>query len=218
MSQTGSMRPLDPARTITIVSGMPRSGTSMMMQMLEAAGLEVATDESRVADEDNPKGYYELDAVKRMPDDAAFMKSLIGRVVKVVAPLLIHLPPEYDYRILFIERDLDEIMASQRSMLERLSGGEVSETHDEALAQAIEHQLGHVKRWLAQQEQIRTCFVRYRFVLDAAREASVVVADFLEETGGLPSRPEFETKAVVASRMAAVVDPGLYRHSRTGRR
>jgi hypothetical protein len=109
-------RHLDPARMITIVSGLPRSGTSMMMQMLEAAGLEIASDALRAADADNPRGYYELEAVKRIRDDDSFLGECVGRVVKIVAPLLPSLPEEYDYRIVFMERDLAEVLASQREM------------------------------------------------------------------------------------------------------
>ena len=76
---------LDPARTITIVSGLPRAGTSMMMQMLEAAGFEIATDGRRVADQDNPKGYYELDAVRRLREDASCLDEAVGRAVKIIA-------------------------------------------------------------------------------------------------------------------------------------
>ena len=126
----------------------------MMMQMLEAAGLEVATDGRRAADADNPKGYYELDAVKRLREDSSFLQSIVGQAVKVVAPLLSFLPPEYDYRVIFMERDLDEIMASQRSMLDRVAGGDVRESDDEALARAYGHQLAQVRRWLAERKRM----------------------------------------------------------------
>jgi len=90
--------------TIGIVSGLPRSGTSMIMQMLDAAGLPVLTDGLRPPDSDNPRGYYEFEPVKALKTDASFLEAAVGRVVKVVAPLLPSLPPAYDYRIVFVER------------------------------------------------------------------------------------------------------------------
>ena len=110
---------LDPGRTITIVSGLPRSGTSMMTQMLEAAGFEIASDGRRVADPDNPRGYYELDAVKRLRQDTSCLAAAVGRAVKIVALLLPALSRDYDYRVIFVERELDEVLASQRAMLDR---------------------------------------------------------------------------------------------------
>ena len=142
---------LDPARTITIVSGLPRSGTSMMMQMLEAAGFGIASDGRRVADRDNPKGYYELDAVKRLREDASCLGEAVGRAVKVIAPLLPSLSGDYDYRVIFVERALDEVLASQRAMLDpkRVSG---AQPDDDALKRAYENQLSEVKSWLAPAE------------------------------------------------------------------
>lgn len=104
---------------ITIVSGLPRSGTSMMMQMLQAGGLEIFTDQERLPDEDNPRGYFELEAVKGLVTDNAFLRNAEDQVVKVVAQLIPYLPAELRYRVIFMDRDFDEIIASQRKMLER---------------------------------------------------------------------------------------------------
>ncbi|HZD55295.1 MAG TPA: hypothetical protein VE136_01120, partial [Anaerolineales bacterium] len=99
---------------MTIVSGLPRSGTSMMMKMLEAGGVPPLTDEIRTADRDNPKGYYEFERVKKMPDgDKAWMVEARGKSVKVISALLEHLPPQYDYKVIFMRRDMNEILASQ---------------------------------------------------------------------------------------------------------
>ena len=102
---------------VIVVSGLPRSGTSMIMQMLETAGLPLLTDGVRPPDADNPRGYYEFEPVKAIKTDASFLEVAVGRVVKVVAPLLPSLPPLYDYRIVFVERALCEVLASQRAML-----------------------------------------------------------------------------------------------------
>ena len=105
---------------IVIVSGLPRSGTSLMMQMLSSGGLEVVTDNVRTADVDNPRGYYELEKVKRVKADASWLPDVRGKVFKMVSQLLYDLPPTQCYRVIFMERDLDEILASQERMLERL--------------------------------------------------------------------------------------------------
>ena len=97
---------------ITIVSGLPRSGTSLMMQMLEAGGMPVLTDGIRDADEDNPRGYYELEAVKRTKDDPAWLHGAPGKVVKMIYLLLYDLPTTYNYRIIFMRRPLSEVVAS----------------------------------------------------------------------------------------------------------
>lgn len=219
MSRIEFPRVLDPNRTITVVSGLPRSGTSMMMQMLEAAGLEVATDIRRTANSDNPQGYYELEAVKRLREDSSFLESVIGRVVKVVTPLVPFLPPEYDYRVISMERDLDEVLASQRVMLDRRGSAEAHNTADAAddasdvaLARAYGRQLEKVNLWLAEQPNVRACVVSHRLTLASPSEVGVFVAAFLEETGAFGlSDDRSEARALAATRMAAAIDADLYR-------
>lgn len=212
MSQIEAVRALDPSRTITVVSGLPRSGTSMMMQMLEAAGLELATDGHRAANSDNPLGYFELEAVKRLREDSSFLKSVIGRVVKVVTPLIPFLPPEYVYRVISMERDLDEILASQRVMLDRRGSGEIHDVDDETLARAYRRQLEKVNLWMAGQSNVRVCAVSHRLALGSPSEVGLRVTAFLEETGAFePMQGRSEADALVATRMAAVVDSHLYR-------
>lgn len=106
-------------QTLNIVSGLPRSGTSMVMQMLAAAGLPILTDGPREADEDNPRGYYEFEQVKSLHEDITWLKNSLGRVVKIVAPVLRYLPTNIPCRIVLIERNLDEILTSQFKMIER---------------------------------------------------------------------------------------------------
>jgi len=211
MTRTEREPVLEPSRTITIVSGLPRSGTSMMMQMLEAAGLEVATDAHRIADSDNPNGYYELDAVKRLREDSSFLKVVVGKVVKVVSPLILFLPPKYDYRVISMERDLDEIMASQRVMLDRHGHGDIRQADDVALARAYRHQLEKVNLWLADRANVRTCFVSHRQALTSPWEIAMTVATFLDETGAFRRMTnEQKDRDLAATRMAAVIDPHLY--------
>src|SRR5208282_6104712 len=101
---------------VVIVTGLPRSGTSLLMQMLCAGGLPVLTDGVRKADEDNPYGFYELEAVKRTKSDASWLSGATGRVVKMVYRLLYDLPPNRHYRVVFVRRRMEEILASQRTM------------------------------------------------------------------------------------------------------
>ncbi|MAG32233.1 MAG: sulfotransferase family protein [Deltaproteobacteria bacterium] len=208
---SSSVRPLDPRNALTIVSGLPRSGTSMMMQMLAAAGLPIASDGRRAADEDNPRGYYELEAVRRLREDASFVAGRVGQTVKVIAPLLPFLPADYDYRVVFMERDLQEILDSQRAMLSRTGQGD-HVMDDEALGPAFSRQLSKVKCWIDQRDNLRTCFVSHRQALAHPTEISAVVVSFLEETGALADELNgAETRCVLRQRMAAVVEPGLHR-------
>src|SRR6266852_5242736 len=108
------------ASEIIVVSGLPRSGTSLMMQMLDKGGVEVVTDNIRTADTDNPKGYYEYEMVKKIKKDASWLPATRGKAFKMVSQLLYDLPVTENFRIIFMERDLDETLRSQEKMLERL--------------------------------------------------------------------------------------------------
>ncbi|MBY0458847.1 MAG: hypothetical protein K2V38_16030, partial [Gemmataceae bacterium] len=105
---------------VTVVSGLPRSGTSLMMQLIHAGGVEALTDNIRAADTDNPRGYFEFERVKKVKDDAAWLPDARGKVVKMVSQLLYDLPPTETYRVVFMERDIDEVLDSQEKMLSRL--------------------------------------------------------------------------------------------------
>ncbi len=106
---------------ITIVSGIPRSGTSMMMQMLGAGGLSLLVDGARPPDEDNMGGYFEFESVARLPVDSSWLALARGRAVKIISPFLFKLPVggEYSYDVLYMARDVDQVMASQRKMMQR---------------------------------------------------------------------------------------------------
>jgi hypothetical protein len=135
------------SREICIVSGLPRSGTSLMMQMLEAGGMEVAIDYIRRADEDNPKGYYELEVVKRIKEDTSWLDGMAGKVFKIVSMLLYYLPHDRYYKIIFMRRKMEEILASQHVML--LRQGKTPKTEQEAdIRTLFEQHLQHVCHWL----------------------------------------------------------------------
>jgi len=184
---------------ITIVSGLPRSGTSMMMKVLEAGGIPPITDELRQADEDNPKGYYEFERVKEMEKgDTAWVIDGRGKVVKVISALLKYLPASEQYRVVFVQRNMPEILASQRKMLVR-RGEDPDKIDDAQMAALFTKHLQQVQEWLKAQPNFRVLYIHYSDVLTDPQSAIFKVNDFL---GG-----KLDTAA-----MAAAVDPKLYRN------
>ena len=172
--------PLSP-ETVVIVSGLPRSGTSMLMQMLQAGGLPILTDGERAADESNPRGYLELEAVKRLAQDAdkTWLREAGGKGVKIIAQLLPSLPPGTPYRILFVARPLGEILASQRAMLAR-SGKDGAKTGERQLAAAYLSQIEEVRRVLAAYpDQVQVLNVDYHSALSAPLAMAARVNAFL---------------------------------------
>src|SRR5215470_10675139 len=135
--------------TVTVVSGLPRSGTSMMMNILTAGGIQALTDGQRSADESNPKGYFELEKVKHLGRDSSFLSDAVGKAVKIVSPLLKHLSPQYSYKVIFMERNIEEVLASQRKMM--ISRGELAPDDDEKMAAIYARHLQDVKSWLSRQ-------------------------------------------------------------------
>ena len=183
--------------SIIIVSGLPRSGTSMMMKMLEAGGMSILTDRIREADEDNPLGYYEFERVKQTEHDKTWLPEARGKAVKMVSALLKHLPPEYQYSILFMQRDMDEILASQKKMLLR-RGEPTDSVSNERMAQVFEKHLAQMRAWLNHQPNAKTLFVNYDETVQDPMTQAQRVNEFL---GGSLNIVE----------MAAVVDPKLHR-------
>ena len=197
-------RPMTPQRpcTITIVSGLPRSGTSMMMQMLEAGGLPVLTDGKREADADNPKGYYELDAAKRLRVDRAWLPEADGKVVKLVAQLLPYLPPApHHYRVVFMQRDLDEILTSQTLMLQR-QGKQPARLPPEKLKSVFASQVQQIRAGLDQARGMEVLYMDYRKSIEDPEQAARQVDAFLGH--GLDVQA-----------MASVVQADLYRQRST---
>ena len=182
---------------VTIVSGLPRSGTSVMMQMLAAGGVQVLADEQRVADEHNPRGYFELEAVRHSRTDQSWLEKAGGKAVKVIHLLLPNLPADREYRVIFMRRDLAEVIASQRAMLQR-QGRPGAVLPDSKLAEVFEKQLAEVRQWLGQHSNFQVLEVQHRELIASPQTTAERVAAFLG--GGLD-----------VVRMAAVVEPGLYR-------
>lgn len=183
---------------IIIVSGLPRSGTSMMMRMLEQGGVPIVQDGIREPNADNPRGYYEFERVKKLPDgDTDWLPDARGKAVKVIAALLLHLPDTYRYNVLFMRRDMGEILASQRRMLIR-RGEDPHAVDDAEMARLFEKHLAQVYTWMEEQPNLSYLNVDYNAALSDPRPVVEQVAAFLP----LPLDVE---------RMVAVVDRDLYR-------
>lgn|ERR1022692_1022837 len=164
---------------ITIVSGLPRSGTSLMMQMLAAGGLSVLSDGERKADTDNPRGYVEWERIKQLPKDPGCIAEAEGKVVKVISQLLLSLPPGHDYRVIFMQRPLSEVLKSQDEMLLRRRNYEKGGETTGAIEKAFQHHLIEVKKWLAGRTDIAVLRVHYHDILREPQATAEAVARFL---------------------------------------
>jgi hypothetical protein len=182
---------------IVIVSGLPRSGTSLMMQMLKAGGASLLIDEQRPADADNPNGYWEYEPVKRLPQDNSWMHQAEDKVVKVVSALLQYLPPQHTYKIIFMQRPMPEVLASQAAMLER-QGVQGDKADEQTLGAVFAQHLDRIERWLAMQKHMAVLPVNYHETLADPAKTAARVAQFLD----LP---------LVCDAMARAVDPRLHR-------
>jgi hypothetical protein len=184
---------------VIVVSGLPRSGTSMMMKMLEAGGVPVMTDAIRQADVDNPKGYYEYERVKHLEKetDKSYLREARGRALKVISFLLKDLPDDNYYRVVFMRRHLDEVIASQNKMLDRR--GEDSIEERERMAEAYRNHLAAVKLLVRKRPNFALLEFRYDEAVRDPRAAARTVNAFL---GG----------ALDEAAMAQVIDRELYRN------
>ncbi|QDU39631.1 Type I phosphodiesterase / nucleotide pyrophosphatase [Maioricimonas rarisocia] len=186
---------------IIVVSGLPRSGTSMMMQMLHAAGLPIFTDSVRSSDEDNPRGYYELDSVKRLREDAAWVSDARGRVLKVVTPLTPWLPQGFHYRVIMMQRNLAEIIASQGAMIDRNKDAAIT-PNDDVVKRALQRQTRQARQVMAL-HGIDVLNVTYADAIEKPLEVASSVCRFLSR--------DLDTRT-----MASVVDASLYRQRGSG--
>jgi hypothetical protein len=184
---------------IVVVSGLPRSGTSMAMRMLDAAGLAIVVDGIREADEDNPKGYFELERVKDLAqeNDWEWLQGARGKAIKIISYLLKELPDEHNYKVLFMRRDLREVLASQAKMLERR--GESNDSDDERMIELYENDLWKANYLLKNNARFDTLMIGYREVLENPLEQARKISEFM---GGGHD----------VEKMAAAVDPKLYRN------
>jgi len=183
---------------ITIVSGLPRSGTSLMMQMLAAGGMPALSDGERKADTDNPKGYLEWERIKQLPKDPSLIGEAEGKVVKVISQLVLALPEGHEYRIIFMQRPMPEVLKSQEEMLKRRGTYEPG-GNSSAMAELFQRHVIEVNKWLAGKENVKVYRVHYHRVLREPQAVAEEVAAFLE----VP----LDVKAMVGQ-----VDGSLYRN------
>ncbi len=184
---------------ITIVSGLPRSGTSLMMQMLAAGGVPPLTDQLRVPDENNPRGYFEYEAVKKLRVDQSWLARARGHAVKIIHLLLRELPNDgaFAFRVILLQRAIGEVLASQRTMLAR-DGKAAAAISAEQLGRIYLAQMEKAERWLQSLPECRVLQVEHRALLTDPAPVAGQINQFL---GG-----ELDSAA-----MAAAVDPSLYR-------
>lgn len=188
-------------KPVVIVSGLPRSGTSMMMKILAEGGLEAVSDAIRAADGDNPNGYFEFERVKQMSaGDRAWVDEAGGKVVKVISALLEHLPAHAQYKIIFMEREIAEVLASQKKMLTHRD--EQNRIADDEMEKEFRAHLAAVRPWLARQPNMEILYVRYNDLIASPEPHCRRVADFL---GG----------PLNLQKMIAVPSAQLYRNRRT---
>lgn len=191
-----------PSTDITIVSGLPRSGTSMMMKMLAAGGMTVLEDNIRTADRDNPKGYFEFERVKNLPDgDTGWLSAAVGKVVKIVAFFIPYLPDTYGYQIVFMHRAMPEILASQLAMLSN-RGNNPNEVDVEKMAGIYEKHIRQVDEWVKTRENVRRIDVWHSDLLTDPVPQITRINDFFNRTLDV----EF---------MRQAIDPNLYRQQQS---
>lgn len=186
---------------IVVVSGLPRSGTSLMMKMLEAGGVPLVVDNLRQADIDNPNGYYELESVKALDKgDVDWLEEAQGCAVKVISALLVHLPPTYSYRVIFMQRQMQEVLESQRRMLIHRNISTNPEEDESRLTALYTRHLQKVQAWMAQQPSFSSLTVDYSRLLSPEADAAIdEIVDFLQ-------RPLDRQK------MRQAINPSLYRN------
>jgi hypothetical protein len=184
---------------IIIVSGLPRSGTSLMMQMLKAGGLEILSDGNREADPDNPKGYLEYQPVKSLRRDNSWLKIAEGKALKVISALLPYLLADLSYKIILMKRPLAEVITSQQKMLARL-GKRGSPASSKTLADLFARQSAQTERWLQAQRHIALLTVQYRDAVLKPEDTARAVSRFLDMPLDITA-------------MCRIVDPNLYRNT-----
>ena len=163
---------------ITVVSGLPRSGTSMLMQMLAAGGLPILTDGIRPPDANNPHGYLEFEKVKSLHRDQSWMGVAEGKAVKIISPFLSYLPDNFNYKIIFMDRHIDAVLKSQAEMLTNLYPNAPG-PNPKLLIPVLKQQRERVRNWVAKQPNMELLLVKYRQVLADPQGESHRVVEFL---------------------------------------
>jgi hypothetical protein len=194
----------DCGEPIVVVSGLPRSGTSMLMKMLEAGGMPIMTDRERSADVDNPKGYFEYERIKDLEKetDKSYVREARGKALKVISFLIKDLPDDNDYRVIFMRRDLDEVLASQNKMIERLDSTDTSAS-EEAMKEAYRNDIVRTRLLCKQRLNFELIEIHYKATIEQPADTAKRVNAFLD--GRLDE-----------AAMQAAVDGSLYRNRASG--
>lgn len=185
----------------TIVSGLPRSGTSLMMQLLAAGGLEPLTDQVRTPDQSNPKGYFEYEPVKSLARDQSWLPDARGKVVKIIVQLLQFIPPGFPCCVVLMQRDIDEVLESQATMLGKSLPGSQTET----LKATFQRHWEQASRNLESRPECRLLVVPHRSLLTEPRREIARLIEFLAP------------RKLLEEKMLQVVDPKLYRARASGK-
>jgi hypothetical protein len=192
------------SKAIIVVSGLPRSGTSMMMKMLVEGGLQAVTDSQRTADNDNPNGYFEFEPVKKMTEgNIEWLGQAGGKVVKVISALLEHLPAKYHYKVIFMERPLQEVLTSQKKML--ANRAEDSSITDVEMEEQFKRHLAAIKYWLARQPNIEVLYMDYGKMLTSPAVYCSRILEFVDSPLDLEKMQEVPNERLYRNR---VVTPG----------
>jgi hypothetical protein len=171
------------------------------MQVLEAGGVPILKDDMRKADPDNPKGYYEFERVKQIAQDQAWLGDAQGKAVKMVSALLLHLPNTYAYKVIFMRRRMEEMLASQNTMLRR-TGKPTDALGDEKMAALFQKHLSQIEKWIDEQPNIQVLYVHYSEIIANPRKEVERINQFLGN--------QLNTE-----KMAGVIDRTLYRQRST---
>jgi hypothetical protein len=182
---------------IIVVSGLPRSGTSLMMRMLRAGGVELVTDDIREANIDNPKGYFEYERVKKLPQDNTWVGELSGKAVKVISFLLRYLPDDLEYRVIFMRRNLEEVLMSQHTMLVH-RGKEPGDDDGQMMCEFAEH-LEKTFALIEERPNMKALYLDFTDIIDDPKGCAGKVGEFLGRDLDKES-------------CARAVDPQLYRN------
>ncbi|MFB3117320.1 MAG: sulfotransferase domain-containing protein [Myxococcota bacterium] len=173
-------------KSIVVVSGLPRSGTSMLMKMLESGGMEILTDSERAADIDNPKGYFEYERIKDLEKetDKSYVREGRGKVLKVISFLIKDLPDDNDYRVIFMRRDLDEVLASQNKMIHRLGTTDTTAT-EAAMKEAYRNDIVRTRLLCKNRPNFELIEIGYKLTIEdpaaTARSVNAFVGGHLDE-------------------------------------
>ncbi|MCX6271337.1 MAG: alkaline phosphatase family protein [Bacteroidetes bacterium] len=179
---------------IIVVTGLPRSGTSVMMQILQAGGIEVFTDNKRLPDINNPKGYIEYEAVKSLSKDNSWMKEVNGKAIKIIIQLLQQIPVDYSYKVIFMERDIREVLFSQQKML-----GKSQPVYNVNMAKVFEKDVEATKAWIGHNPNIEVLYVNYRNLIESPDRELIRIEDFIDQ-------------AMDMEKMKKAIDVSLYRN------